>query len=70
MAETLSSASLEPQSIYSMEEEQNPISYNLCMFEFFAHLSLSNPKDLTLCKFAIDSLDFLDISEARKLRTF
>lgn len=40
MAEMLSLNYLGPQAIYSMHEEQTPISYNLQIFEFLAHSSL------------------------------
>ena len=65
MAEVLSLQYLEPNAIFSMSEEQSPISYNLSLFEFFAHYSLRNPQNQNLCKFAFESLDFLKIEEIR-----
>ncbi len=58
MSEILSLHSIEPQAIYNMEDEQKPL-YNFRIFEFFAHQSLRNPQDVILCKFAVDSLEFL-----------
>lgn len=53
-----------------MADEALPLSYNLCLFEFFAYYALKNPTQQNLCKFAIESLDFLKIEEARQLNTF
>lgn len=46
-----------------MDEETNPIAYNLNIFEFLAHFALKNPEKPLLMKFALDSLDFLRIDE-------
>ena len=70
LGEILSLNSIESQAIYSMMEDPNPVSYHLSLFEYFAHLSLANPTDHTLCKFAIDSLDFLHIDEVKNLKIF
>jgi hypothetical protein len=69
MGEILSLQSLEPQAVYSMDDEQKH-SYNIRLFEFFAHLSLRRPEDAQLCKFATDALDFLNIEEVKGLSTF
>jgi hypothetical protein len=70
MAEWLSLQSVESMGVYSMMEELQPVSFHLSLFEFFAHLSLGSPKDQTLCKFAIDCLDFLTLPELKNLKIF
>ncbi len=43
MADSLSLQNLEPNAIYSMSDEEKPISFNLMFFEFFAHYALRHP---------------------------
>ena len=48
-----------------MAEAQRPVSYHLNMFEYFAHFALQNPNERHLIEFACDSLDFLQLDEAK-----
>lgn len=59
MAEVLSIDYMGNQAIYSSIDENNPIAYNLSIFEFLAHISLKNEKDAGLMKFTLDSLEFV-----------
>ena len=70
IAEVLSFDYLGPQATYAIFEEAQPIAYNLSLFEFLANLALTNDRDASLLKFALDSLEFLTINDVTKLHTF
>jgi hypothetical protein len=63
MAEILCLQNLDPQAIYSMHDDVQPLSYNLHIFEFMAHLAMRNPHNLHLVKLTVDSLDYLRIED-------
>lgn len=70
IAEVLSFDYLGPQAIYACIEDNQPVAYNLSLFEFLAHLALASEKDASLMKFCLDSLEFLQVTDITKLHTF